>query len=128
MEDLALPGGSDPGRCWRCGSEVEKKALKQWFFKITDYADELLEATDALDWTDTVKLAQKNWIGKSQGAEIDFELVFDDEKLNENRGPNGEKAHLTVAHFATLIEVPKMAEENRLPRFAILIDADKGGL
>jgi leucyl-tRNA synthetase len=88
------------GKCWRHDGPddplVEKREIKQWFFKITDYAEELLDATDALDWTDTVKLAQKNWIGKSQGAEIDFELIFDDEKLNENRGPNGEKAHLTV--------------------------------
>lgn len=64
------------GKCWRHdGADdplVEKREIKQWFFKITDYADELLEATDALDWTDTVKLAQKNWIGKSQGAEVDF--------------------------------------------------------
>ncbi|MCA9338418.1 leucine--tRNA ligase [Candidatus Saccharibacteria bacterium] len=64
------------GKCWRHdGADdplVEKKEIKQWFFKITEYADELLEATDALDWTETVKLAQKNWIGKSQGAEVDF--------------------------------------------------------
>lgn len=64
------------GKCWRHdGSddpEVAKKEVSQWFFKITDYADELLEATDALDWTETVKLAQKNWIGKSKGAEVIF--------------------------------------------------------
>ncbi len=64
------------GKCWRHDSEndpiVEKREVKQWFFKITDYADELLEATDALDWTESVKLAQRNWIGKSAGAEVDF--------------------------------------------------------
>ncbi len=60
------------GKCWRCGNPVVKKNLKQWFFKITDYADEILEATDALDWTDSVKTMQKNWIGKSVGAEIKF--------------------------------------------------------
>ena len=64
------------GKCWRHDSEedplVEKKGVKQWFFKITDYADELLEATEKLDWTESVKLAQKNWIGRSEGAEIDF--------------------------------------------------------
>lgn len=58
------------GKCWRHESAddavVGKKEIKQWFFKITDYADELLEATDALDWTESVKLAQKNWIGKSK--------------------------------------------------------------
>ena len=66
------------GKCWRHdGADdpiIEKKEVKQWFFKITDYADELLEATDALDWSEVVKTAQKNWIGKSKGAEVDFLL------------------------------------------------------
>jgi leucyl-tRNA synthetase len=60
------------GKCWRCGSEVEKRAMKQWFFKITDYADALLEEIPSLDWPEKIKTAQTNWIGKSQGAEIDF--------------------------------------------------------
>ncbi len=66
------------GKCWRHDGPddplVEKKEVKQWFFKITDYADELLDAIDALDWTETVKLAQKNWIGKSKGAEVEFAI------------------------------------------------------
>ena len=62
------------GKCWRCGHEVEKKKMKQWFFKITEYADELLADIDALDWPDKIKTMQKNWIGKSTGAEIDFEI------------------------------------------------------
>lgn len=61
------------GHCWRCGHEVEKKRMKQWFFKITAYADELLEEIDALDWPEKIKTMQKNWIGRSQGAEIEFE-------------------------------------------------------
>jgi len=67
------------GKCWRCGNPVVKKNLKQWFFKITEYADEMLEATDALDWTESVKVMQKNWIGKSQGAEVEFKLDGRDE-------------------------------------------------
>ena len=63
------------GHCWRCGHEVEKKKMKQWFFKITEYADELLDEIDALDWPDKIKTMQKNWIGKSAGAEIDFQLT-----------------------------------------------------
>ena len=63
------------GKCWRCGHEVEKKKMKQWFFKITEYADELLEDIDALNWPDKIKTMQKNWIGRSQGAEIDFEVL-----------------------------------------------------
>ena len=63
------------GHCWRCGAEVEKKKMKQWFFKITAYADELLDEIDALDWPDKIKTMQKNWIGRSEGAEIDFDVV-----------------------------------------------------
>ena len=71
------------GKCWRHDGPddplVEKKEVKQWFFKITDYADELLAATDALDWTESVKLAQRNWIGKSTGAEVTYKLKdYDD--------------------------------------------------
>ncbi len=66
------------GKCWRHDSvddpEVAKKEVKQWFFKVTEYADEMLEATDALDWSEVVKAAQKNWIGKSVGAEVEFAL------------------------------------------------------
>lgn len=64
------------GKCWRHDGDddliVEQKEVKQWFFKITEYADELLEATYELDWTESVKLAQKNWIGRSVGAEVEF--------------------------------------------------------
>lgn len=60
------------GKCWRCGSEVAKKSMNQWFFKITDYADQLLEEIPDLNWPEKIKTAQTNWIGRSQGAEIDF--------------------------------------------------------
>ncbi len=60
------------GECERCSSKVEKKELEQWFFKITDYSDKLLEGLDRIDWTEKVKIAQKNWIGKSDGAIISF--------------------------------------------------------
>ncbi len=63
------------GKCWRCGHEVEKKKMKQWFFKITDYADELLEGIDALEWPEKIKTMQKNWIGRSEGAEIEFQIA-----------------------------------------------------
>lgn len=62
------------GKCWRCGSEVVKKSMNQWFFKITDYADALLEEIPDLDWPQKIKTAQTNWIGKSQGAEIKFQI------------------------------------------------------
>lgn len=62
------------GKCERCGTEVTKKDLTQWFFKITAYAEELLEKLDELDWPEKTKIMQKNWIGKSDGAEIAFKV------------------------------------------------------
>ena len=62
------------GRCERCGTEVTKKELTQWFFKITAYAEELLEKLDDLDWPEKTKMMQRNWIGKSEGAEIEFKI------------------------------------------------------
>lgn len=62
------------GRCERCDSLVERKKLKQWFFRITDYAEELLKDLDKLDWPELTKKIQTNWIGKSIGAEVDFYL------------------------------------------------------
>ncbi|MDO4978844.1 MAG: leucine--tRNA ligase [Candidatus Saccharibacteria bacterium] len=69
------------GHCWRCGTEVEKKKMKQWFFKITDYADELLADLDSLDWPEKIKTAQKNWIGRSEGANIDFNIDGSKDKI-----------------------------------------------
>tara|TARA_B100002019_G_scaffold291399_1_gene311499 strand:+ start:1908 stop:4472 length:2565 start_codon:yes stop_codon:yes gene_type:complete len=69
------------GKGWRSGAEVEQKKLSQWFFKITDYADSLLKALDKMSgWPEKVRTMQKNWIGKSFGCEIDFEIST---KLNE---------------------------------------------
>lgn len=63
------------GECERCGSVVTKKDLTQWFFKITEYADELLEKLDTLDWPEKTKAMQKHWIGKSIGSEVTFNVV-----------------------------------------------------
>ena len=60
------------GECERCGSPVEQRFLEQWFFRITDYAGRLLANLDGLDWSESTKTAQRNWIGKSEGAEISF--------------------------------------------------------
>lgn len=62
------------GECERCGSTVVKKELEQWFFRITKYAERLLQNLEKLDWSEKVKIAQRNWIGKSEGAEIVFTL------------------------------------------------------
>ncbi len=73
------------GKCWRHESaddpEITKKSLNQWFFKITDYADDLLDATDDLQWTQSVKASQKSWIGRSVGAEIRFPVAESDDDV-----------------------------------------------
>ncbi len=69
------------GHCWRCGTLVEKKSMKQWFFKITDYADALLEEIHALDWPEKIKTAQTNWIGRSEGAEVKFKIEETDDDI-----------------------------------------------
>jgi leucyl-tRNA synthetase len=60
------------GACERCSTEIEKKNLTQWFFKITDYAQELLDGLDTIDWPEKTKIMQRNWIGRSTGGEITF--------------------------------------------------------
>ena len=64
----------DVGVCERCETEIEKRELEQWFFKITKYADRLLANIAKLDWTEKVKIAQRQWIGKSEGATIKFQI------------------------------------------------------
>lgn len=67
------------GKCERCGTEVTTKTLPQWFLKITDYAERLLKNLDWIDWSETTKTMQRNWIGKSQGAEVIFKTEAGDE-------------------------------------------------
>ena len=69
------------GKGWRSGAQVEIKEIDQWFIKITDYADELLTSLDEVDWPENVKTMQRNWIGKSHGAEIKYEIEGSDECL-----------------------------------------------
>ncbi|MCF8413557.1 MAG: leucine--tRNA ligase [Melioribacteraceae bacterium] len=69
------------GTCERCGSEVTQKDLTQWFFKITEYAEELLAGLDKIDWPERTKLMQKNWIGKSVGTELEFDIDGSDQKI-----------------------------------------------
>ena len=75
------------GKCWRHDGRDDppavKKSIKQWFFKITDYADELLAEIPELDWPEKIKTAQANWIGKSEGAEITFEVASPEDDATE---------------------------------------------
>ena len=101
------------GKCWRCGNPVTKRNLKQWFFRITAYADEMLEATDDLDWTEMVKTMQKNWIGRSVGAEVDFVV-------------NGQDAIITVftTRPDTLFGATYVALAPEHPLVSQLVNAD----
>jgi leucyl-tRNA synthetase len=65
------------GRCERCGTLVEKRPMRQWVLKITEYADRLLQDLDLLDWPESIKESQRNWIGRSEGAEINFQIEFE---------------------------------------------------
>lgn len=69
------------GACERCGTSVERRHLTQWFFKITDYAEELLDSLADIDWPEKTKTMQRNWIGKSQGSEVAFSVVDKDLEL-----------------------------------------------
>ncbi len=69
------------GKCWRCDTEVIQKEIKQWFFKITEYADKLLEGLDKIQWPENLKMMQRNWIGKSQGTNLIFKIEGMDEEI-----------------------------------------------
>ncbi len=79
------------GHCERCGTAVEQRQLEQWFFRISDYASRLLGDLDWLDWSETTKTAQRNWIGRSTGAQVDFAVAT----------PNGDAAAAKLATVFT---------------------------
>jgi leucyl-tRNA synthetase len=83
------------GECERCGNKVIKKELEQWFFRITKYADKLLSGLDTIDWSEKVKIAQRNWIGKSEGATIKFQIP------NPPAGRAGSKFQKDLEVFTT---------------------------
>jgi len=69
------------GRCERCDTQVTQRLLSQWFFKITDYAQRLLDNLEWIDWSDSTKRLQRNWIGRSEGADVEFEIVGHEESI-----------------------------------------------
>ncbi|MDD5621371.1 MAG: leucine--tRNA ligase [Candidatus Pacebacteria bacterium] len=69
------------GKCERCGTEVTKKNIRQWVLKITAYSQQLLDGLENLDWPEKIKEMQRNWIGKSEGADIDFQVKDSDVKI-----------------------------------------------
>ena len=73
------------GHCDRCGAQVTHKVIRQWILKITAYGDRLLEDLDGLDWPESVKAMQRNWIGRSEGAEVDFTVADKDGKPTDQK-------------------------------------------
>ncbi len=96
------------GKCWRCETEVVTKDLEQWFFKITSYADELLNGLDDINWSERLKTMQRNWIGKSLGTEILFEI-------------NGEKWPIFTTRPDTIFGVTFMVISAHHPRLMELV-------
>jgi leucyl-tRNA synthetase len=86
----------EDGACERCGAEVTRKNLTQWFFKITEYAQELLDELPSLDWPERTKKIQTNWIGRSEGALISFDVVKDGKPVQ-----TAEKSNLSLSVFTT---------------------------
>jgi leucyl-tRNA synthetase len=89
------------GACERCGALVEQRFLEQWFFRITDYAGRLLDNLDTLDWSESTKLAQRNWIGQSEGAEITFRA----QDLEELGGAATAAVVLTGEYLAEPVDI-----------------------
>ena len=126
-DEQVLHGGMQgSGECERCEAKVIKKDLEQWFFKTTKYAEELLRDLEKIDWSEKVKIAQRNWIGRSEGAEIDFplnlpplsgEIVF----ATSNRGKLARMQKLFKA--AGLAITLKMPAEVGIENFDVVEDA-----
>jgi leucyl-tRNA synthetase len=84
------------GECERCGAKVEQRFLEQWFFRITDYAGRLLDNLDHLDWSESTKQAQRNWIGRSDGAELSFRVQDLQELIGSATIASGESGEFTA--------------------------------
>ena len=84
------------GKCERCGTPVTRKTIRQWILKITAYAERLLQDLDELDWPESVKAMQKNWIGKSEGAEVTFKIAGTDSQDSAAHGADETEAAITV--------------------------------
>ena len=94
------------GACERCDSRVEQKKLEQWLYKTTKYADKLIDDLDDLDWPESTKLAQKNWIGRSEGATIKFKITQNTKTQNTKQNTNIKKQNsdLFIEVFTTRVD------------------------
>jgi leucyl-tRNA synthetase len=83
------------GACERCGAQVEQRILEQWFFRISEYAERLLDNLDKIDWSETTKTAQRNWIGRSDGAQIEFDVLGAPDSGLGTREPRSQASDLS---------------------------------
>ena len=104
------------GRCERCGTVVEKRDLEQWFFRITDYADRLLDDLETIDWPPHVVTMQRNWIGRSEGAEVKFHCEAAGHRLRGVHHPPGHAVRRHLLRHGP--RAPGRAEAERLARGA----------
>lgn len=90
------------GKCERCGTQIEQKEIPGWFFKITDFAEELIDDLDKVDWPEHTKKNQKNWIGKSEGILVKFQITNDNSQTNSKSQNPGEQNFIEV--FTTRVD------------------------
>jgi len=102
---------AEGGKCWRCGSEVIQKSLAQWFYKITAYADRLIEDLEKIEWPEKIKVMQENWIGKSFGTEINFTI-------------NGKEWPIFTTRPDTIFGVTFMVVSAKHPKLNGLVDKE----
>mgnify|MGYP001563600942 CR=1 FL=1 len=114
----------EDGKCERCGTIVEKKPIRQWVLKITDYADRLLADLDGLDWPESIKESQRNWIGRSEGAEIGFKIASARQDLAESVKVFTTRAD-TIFGVTFLAIAPEVAKKIIGKDFGIKTDTDK---
>jgi len=110
------------GHCERCEAEVIRKDLEQWFFRITDFADDLLEGLNRIDWPEKTTTMQKNWIGRSVGAEVIFDLIGKDKKIDVfTTRPDT----LWGVTYMVLAPEHPLVDELTLPEFKTAVEAYK---
>jgi len=116
---------AEGGKCWRCGEEVVKKDMEQWFFKITAYADKLLQDLDDIDWPEQIKTMQRNWIGRSEGVEINFEINNKKWPVFTTRPDTiyGVTFLVISAHHPKLFEIVTEKQKKEVEKFLKKIDS-----
>jgi len=114
------------GKCERCSTEITKREMSQWFFKITKYADRLLENLEKLDWTETTKNIQRSWIGRSEGAKIRFPVENSDieiEVFTTRPDTIYGVTYLTLAPEHKLVK--KLIKEDKFSQFEEFLESVK---